>query len=49
MGHQFLEIRIQKIYLDNNNPRHDPIDNEPSGERQLSWPVDDNYLGRFFT
>ena len=30
MGHQFLEIRIQKIYLDNNNPRHDPIDNEPS-------------------
>lgn len=30
MSHQFLVIKIQKIYLDNNNPRHDPIDNEAS-------------------
>lgn len=22
-------VRLSKIYLDNNNPRHDPIDNEP--------------------
>ena len=25
------------------------IDDDGVGERQLSWPVDDNYLGRFVT
>ena len=29
MGHCFRSIPIRSIYLDNVNPRHDPIDNEP--------------------
>lgn len=29
MGHTIRSIPLQKVYLDNTNPRHDPIDNEP--------------------
>ncbi len=29
MGHTFRSIPVRSIYLDNINPRHDPIDNEP--------------------
>lgn len=28
MTYSFKEIDLQRIYLDNNNPRHDPIENE---------------------
>lgn len=28
MGQQFLTVPLHRIYLDNENPRHDPIDNE---------------------
>lgn len=29
MSFKFASVSISKIYLDNDNPRHDPIDNEP--------------------
>lgn len=29
MAYKTQPIQLQHIYLDNTNPRHDPIDNEP--------------------
>lgn len=28
MSHEIKEVELSRIYLDNNNPRHDPIENE---------------------
>lgn len=29
MSHEIKEVELSRVYLDNDNPRHDPIDNEP--------------------
>lgn len=29
MAHIFKRVSLRRIYLDNSNPRHDPIENEP--------------------
>ena len=29
MTHKTKQVSLSRIYLDNQNPRHDPIDNEP--------------------
>jgi hypothetical protein len=44
-GHYLLVIG-SNTPVDHRATIHDPVYLKSGGRRQLSWPVDDNYLGR---
>ena len=45
MAHKTIEVQVNRLYLDQDNARHDPLDNEPEIIAEVSKGLGEPMVG----